>query len=173
MACLAPNCDQNAGAPYKTEKVDAAIAWAMMQAHIALAHPVLAPAGPAREVRPQAERVKRPAFTLSNQSIYQEDYYHFKYQYSQYKARLRDNADNPSRLLECLAEDVSKMLFSSLGAEMTNLTEAQLFDSISASCVTKQTVQARMAELHRIKQDPGQPYRTSKPTCSQRPGSGK
>ena len=49
------------------------------------------------------------------------------------------------------------MLFSSLGTEMTNLTEAQLFDSISASCVTKQTVQARMAELHRNKQDPGQP----------------
>jgi len=38
MVCLAPNCDQNAGAPYKTEKVDAGIAWAMMLAHIALAH---------------------------------------------------------------------------------------------------------------------------------------
>ena len=53
MACLAPNCDQNAGAPYKTEKVDAAIAWAMMKAHIALAHPVVAPAGQAREAPKQ------------------------------------------------------------------------------------------------------------------------
>ena len=150
MVCLAPNCDQNAGAPYKTEKVDSAIAWAMMQSHIALSHPVVAPAGPAREARPQAERVKMPALTLSGQSIDQEDYDHFEYLFSQYKARLGDNVDNPSRLLECLAEDVSKMLFSSLGAEMTNMTEAQLFDSISASCMTKQTVQAR-TELHRIK----------------------
>ena len=42
MVCLAwppSNCDQNAGAPYKTEKVDARIAWAMRLAHIALAHP--------------------------------------------------------------------------------------------------------------------------------------
>ena len=151
MACLAPNCDQNNGAPYKTEKVDAAIAWVIMQAHLTQAHPVVAAAGPAREARPQAERVKRPALTLSGQSIDQEDYDHFRYLFSQYKARLGDNVDNPSRLLECLAEDVSKMLFSSLGAEMTNMTEAQLFDSISASCMTKQTVQARMAELHRIK----------------------
>ena len=157
MKCLAPICDQNDRAPYKTEKVDEAIAWAMMQTHIALAHPAVAPSGPAREARPQAERVKRPALTLSGQSIDQEDYDHFQHLFSQYKARLGDNMDNPNRLLECLAEDVSKMLFSSLGAEMTNMTEAQLFDSISASCVTKQTVQARMAELHRIKQDPGQP----------------
>ena len=49
------------------------------------------------------------------------------------------------------------MLFRSLGAEMTNLTEAELFDKITDSCVTKQTVQARMTELYRIKQDPGQP----------------
>ena len=70
--------------------------------------------------------MKRPALTLSGQSIDLEDYDHFKYQYSQYKARLGDKTDNPSRLLECLAEDVSKMLFSSLGAEMKNLTEAEL-----------------------------------------------
>ena len=49
------------------------------------------------------------------------------------------------------------MLFSSLGPEMMDLAEAELFDNISASCMTKQTVQARMTELHRIKQDPGQP----------------
>ena len=98
--------------------------------------------------------VKRPALTLSGQLIDLEDYDHFKYQYKQYKARLGNNTDNPSRLLECLA-DVSKMLFSSLGPEMMNLMEAELFDNISASCMTKQTVHAR-TELHRIKQDPNQ-----------------
>ena len=50
--------------------------------------------------------MKRHTFTLSGQSIDQEDYDHFKYQYSQYKARLGDIVENPSRLLECLAEDV-------------------------------------------------------------------
>ena len=105
-------------------------------------------------------RTREEARPYAQRPVNLEDYDHFKYQYKQYNARLGDNTDNPSRLLECLAEDVSKMLFSSLGPEMTNLAEAELFDNISASCVTKQTVQARMAELHRIKQDPGQPVQS-------------
>ena len=157
MTCVVPNCDMGEGDPYKTEKVDAAMAWAMLQTHIALAHSNLTQADTGRESRPQAERVKRPMLTLTGQAITQEDYDHFKYLYDQYKLRLGDTSDNPSRLRECLAEDVSKMLFSSLGAEITKLTEAELFDKIIASCVIKQTVQARMTELHRIKQDPGQP----------------
>ena len=150
MTCVVPNCDMGEGAPYKTEKVDAAMAWAMLQTHIALAHNNLTQAGTGRESHPQAERVKRPMLTLTGQAITQEDYDHFKYLYDQYKLRLGDTSDNSSRLRECLAEDVSKMLFSSLGAEITKLTEAELFDKIIASCVTKQTVQARMTELHRI-----------------------
>ena len=31
MACVVPGCDMGEGAPYKTEKVDAAMAWAMIQ----------------------------------------------------------------------------------------------------------------------------------------------
>ena len=60
MACVVPNCDMGEGAPYKTEKVDATMAWAMLQTHIALAHKDLAQADTGRESRPQAERVKRP-----------------------------------------------------------------------------------------------------------------
>ena len=77
MACMVPGCDMGDGVPYKTEKVEAAISLAMLQTHIAHAHNAVAQAGPAREVRPQAERVKRPALTLSGQSIDQEDYDHF------------------------------------------------------------------------------------------------
>ena len=147
MTCVVPNCDMGDGSPYKTEKVDVAMAWNMLQVHIAHAHKAEVHASQVQEVRPQAERVKRPMLTLSGQSINQEDYDHFKYLYGQYKSRLGDTTDNPGRLRECLAEDVSKMLFSSLGAEITKLTEAELFDKIIASCVTKQTVQARMTEL--------------------------
>jgi len=35
MACMIPGCDMGEGVPYKTEKVDAAIAWAMLQTQIA------------------------------------------------------------------------------------------------------------------------------------------
>ena len=68
--------------------------------------------------------------------------------------------DNPARLFECLAQDMSKMLYSSLGAEIKNLTEQGIFENIIACCVTKQTVQARTTELHRIRQEPGQPVQS-------------
>ena len=87
-----------------------------LKLHTILCHsPLEAPAaqgGQVREVRPQAERVKRPTLTLSGQFIDQEEYDHFRYQYEQYKERL---GDRPARLLECLAPDLSKMLYSSLG----------------------------------------------------------
>ena len=46
--------------------------------------------------------MKRPTLTLSGQSIDQEEYDHFHYQFEQYKERLGDNMDNPARLLKCL-----------------------------------------------------------------------
>ena len=66
---------------------------------------------------PKAERLKRPTLTLIGQSI------NFHYKFVQYKERLSDNKDNPARLLECLTVDVPKMLYSSIGAEIKNLTE--------------------------------------------------
>ena len=114
MTCVVPNCDMGDGAPYKTEKVSVAMAWNMLQVHIAHAHKAEVHASQVQEVRPQAERVKRPMLTLSGQSINQEDYDHFKYLYGQYKSRLGDTSDNPSHLRQCIAEDVSKMFFISL-----------------------------------------------------------
>jgi hypothetical protein len=98
--------------------------------------------------------------TLSGQCIDQEEYDHFNYQFEQYKERLSDNTDNPARLLNCLAPDMSKMLYSSLGAEIKNLMEQGIFENIITCCVTKQTVQARTIELHRISQEPGQPVQS-------------
>ena len=66
MTCVVPNCDMGDGAPYKTEKVDVAMAWNMLQVHIAHAHQAVVHTDPVREVRPQAERVKRPTLTLSS-----------------------------------------------------------------------------------------------------------
>ena len=48
------------------------------------------------------------------------------------------------------------MLYSSLGTEIKNLSEQEIFENIITCCVTKQTVQARTTELHRIRQEPGQ-----------------
>ena len=53
--------------------------------------------GQAWEVRPKAERLKRPTLTLIGQSI------NFHYKFVQYKERLSDNKDNPARLLKNLA----------------------------------------------------------------------
>jgi hypothetical protein len=130
----------------------------VLKMHRADCHPPAeAPAvqgGQAWEVCPQAERVKRPTLTLSGQSIDKEEYNHFHYQFEQDKERRGDNMDNPARLLDCLA--VSKMLYGSLGAKIKNITEQGIFENIIACCETKQTLQARTTELHRIRQEPGQ-----------------
>ena len=56
--------------------------------------------------------------------------------------------------------DVSKMLYSSLSAELKNHNELSIFENIIACYITKQTVQARTTELHRIRQEPGQPVKS-------------
>ena len=186
LKCPVPGCDMGEGVPYKTEKVEKDMAWGLMQMHSTAAHPTTAQqSGTAREGRPQAERVKRPILTLTGQSISQEDYDHFLYQFGLYKERLGPGHDSATLLRECLAEDVSKMLYSCHGVKLTKFTEQQLSLNIIASCVTKQTDQARTTELHRIKQDPGQPVQSflatlksksrqcnmrmlcSRPTCEQ------
>jgi hypothetical protein len=161
LTCSAPGCDVGDGAPFKTPKMVSSDALVLLQMHRADCHPpAAAQEGQAREVRPQAERVKRPTLTLSGQSIDQEEYDHFHYLFGQYKERLGDIGDSPAKLLECLAPDVSKMLYSSLGAGLKNLDELNIFENIVACCVTKQTVQARTTELHRIRQEPGQPVQS-------------
>jgi hypothetical protein len=55
------------------------------------------------------------------------------------------------------------VLYSSLGAEIKNLTEKGIFENIIACCVTKQTMQARTTALHRIRQEPGQPVQSFLP----------
>ena len=95
--------------------------------HSISAHPTAAQrAGTAREGCPQAERVKHPNLTLSGQSISQEDNDHFLYQFGLYKKRLGPGYNSATILCVCLAEDVSKMLYSSQGTELTKFTEQLL-----------------------------------------------
>ena len=100
LICSAPGCDVGLGVPFKTPDMPSSEALEVLKMHRADCHPPAeAPAvqgGHAREVRPQAERVKRPTVTLSGQSIDQEEYDHFHYQFEQYKERLGDNMDNPA-----------------------------------------------------------------------------
>jgi hypothetical protein len=84
-----------------------------------------APGGHVCDVRPQAKLVKRPTLTLSGQSIDQEEYDHFHYQY---KERIGDGGDSPAKLLEFLAPDMSKMLYSSLCTELKNPNEQSIFE---------------------------------------------
>jgi hypothetical protein len=105
LMCTAPGCDKGPlGVPFESPKLTEPRALEVLRMHRADCHPPAeAPAvqgGQARKARPQAECVKRP--TLSGQSIDQEEYDHFHYQFEQYKERLGDNMDNPARLLKCL-----------------------------------------------------------------------
>jgi hypothetical protein len=139
--------------PYKTQKLEFADAKVMMEMHTSTSHQ----AAPVREGRPQAERVKRPILTFTGQSITQDDFEHFLYLFNQYKGRLGTGHNIAALLRECLAEDVSKALFSSYGNDLTKFNEQQLTKIIITCCVTQQTDQARTTELHRIIQEPGQP----------------
>ena len=70
-----------------------------------------------------------------------------------------------------LAEDVSKMLFSSLGSQLKDLLEKEISNNITACCVTKQTTQARAAEIQRMKQKPGQPFQSFLANIKSKAGS--
>ena len=111
-----PYKTSEAGCPYKTQKLEFADAKEMMQMHTSLSHQ----AAPVCEGRPQAERVKRPVLTLTGQSITQDEFEHFLYLFSQYKGHLGTGHNTATLLRECLAEDVSKVLFSSHGSLEAN-----------------------------------------------------
>jgi hypothetical protein len=87
LTCSAPGCDVGEGAPFKTPKMASSDALEVLKMHRADCHPPAeaqaVQGGQAREVRPQAERVKRPTLTLSGQSLDQEEYDNFLYQFEQ------------------------------------------------------------------------------------------
>ena len=133
----------------------------MLQIHIKLEHTTVQPEmATSPHASPQAEHVKRPSLTFTGRSLEQEDFEHFQYQFDIYKSRLGGNQDSGTLLRECLASDVSRAIFSNHGSSMKSMTEKELLDAISTCCVTKQTLQARIAELYRLKQDVGQKVQT-------------
>jgi hypothetical protein len=127
---LAPGCDVGEGAPSKTPRMTSSDALEVLKMHRVDRHPPAeaqaAQGGQVREVRPQAEQVKKPTLTLNGQSTDQEEYNHFLYLFEQYKERLGNIADNPARLVECLLPDVSKMLYSILGLFINGVKDMEL-----------------------------------------------
>ena len=68
----------------------------MLDRHINLDHSQAQPNVATLPVAsPQAERVKRPSLTFTGQSLEQEDFEHFQYQFDIYKSRLGGNQDIP------------------------------------------------------------------------------
>ena len=63
-------------------------------------------------------------------------------------------------LRECLGTDVSKVLYSNFGADLSTFSEEDIKNNIARCCVTQQTSQARATELHRLKQEPAQSIST-------------
>ena len=104
----------------------------------------------------QPERAKRPILSISCQSLEQEDYEHFLYMFKQYKNQGGKDEDGATMLHECLGTDVSEILFSNFGTDLSNFSEEEVKNNISKCCVTHQTAQARATELFRLKQEPTQ-----------------
>ena len=130
---------------YKTPKLEFENASAMLQLHIQTVHPAAQlPTPPTQGQRPQAERVKRPLLSFTGQTLEQEEFDHFRYQFELYKDRLGGAQDGALLLRECLAMDDSRTIFSSHGDGMQNLSEEQLLLAISTCCVIKQTLKARV-----------------------------
>jgi hypothetical protein len=90
----------------------------------------------------QAECVKRPVLNLSGQALEQEDYEHFLYMFDQYKNRLGQEQDGAMLLRECLGTDVSKILYSNFGADLSWFSKADIKNNI-AKCEGHRTPQAQ------------------------------
>ena len=80
--------------------------------------------------------------------------------FAQYKNRVGKDEDGVTLLRECLGTDISKILYSNFGNDLSKFSEQQIRDNIVKCCVTRQTAQARATELHRLKQDPAQSVHT-------------
>ena len=149
LNCIEPDCE------FQTQEVEQDLAVQLLTLHVNTRHTQAVASG-GRQHATQAERVKRPALTFTGTTLEQEEYEHFLYQFELYKDRLGGGQDGALLLRECLATDVSRAIFSSYGKEMKNLTESQLQQTILTCCVSKQTIQARINELYKVKQDSGQ-----------------
>ena len=76
--------------------------------------------------------------------------------FEQYKSRVGKDQDAATLLRECLRTDVSKILYSNFGTDLSKFSEEDIKNNIVKCCVTHQTAQARAMELHRMKQEPAQ-----------------
>ena len=149
MSKIKLNCIQD-GCTFQTQEVENELAIQLLTLHVNTQH-----AGGDKQ-NAQAERVKRPILTFTGTSLEQEEYDHFLYQFELYKDRLGGSQNGALLLPECLATDISRTIFSSYGNTMKDLTEVQLQQAILTCCVSKQTIQARINELYKVKQDSGQ-----------------
>ena len=151
LDCIEADCE------FKTQEVEQDLALQLLDRHMNSKHQHIQPvAAGGRQHAPQAERVKRPVLSFTGSTLEQEEYDHFLYQFEIYKDRLGGDQDSALLLRECLATDISRTIFSSYGSRMKSLTEAELLQAIVTCCVSKQTIQARINELHKVKQDSGQ-----------------
>ena len=57
--------------------------------------------------------------------------------FDQYKNRLGGEQDGTTLLSECLGTDVSKILYSNFGADLSNFTEQDIKTNITRCCVTQ------------------------------------
>ena len=141
LKCVEADCD------WVSEEAEFDVVKYYMDTFIELQHAPVQPtmqttSATLPESRPQAERVKRPSLTFLGSTLEVEEFEHFKHLFDLYKSRLGGNQNNATLLLECLATDVSRAVFSSYGTSMTSMSEEELMDAISTCRVTKQTLQA-------------------------------
>ena len=144
MSKIKLDCIQD-GCTFQTQEVENELAIQLLTLHVNTQH-----AGGDKQ-NAQAERVKRPILTFTGTSLEQEEYDHFLYQFELYKDRLGGSQNGALLLRECLATDISRTIFSSYGNTMKDLTEVQLQQAILTCCVSKQTIQARINELYKMK----------------------
>ena len=155
LPCSATDC------PYTTEEIATTLSdmLELLRLHTQACHPAET-AGDTPKRGAQPERAKRPILSLSGQSLEQEDYEHFMYMFAQYKNRVGKDEDGATLLRECLGTDISKILYSNFGNDLSKFSEEEIKNNIVKCCVTRQTAQARATELHRLKQDAAQSVHT-------------
>ena len=149
LNCIEDNCK------FQTQEVEQELAIQLLTLHMNTQH-VHTAGNEDNKQSAQAERVKRPILTFTGTILEQEEYDHFLCQFELYKDRLGGAQEGALLLRESLATNILGTIFSSYGNTMKDLTETQLRQAILTCCVSKQTIQARINELYKVKQDSGQ-----------------
>ena len=159
--CKAKDPEGNACTETFDSSLGQSICYAMLYAHMQMAHNITLPpaTSASTDATPAAakpEKVKRPTISAAGTS---EDFAYISQRWSEYKQACRlTGTDIVFQLLECCDEPLRKDL-TRLHGSLVGSTETDVLDKIKKLAIRQENVMVARVQLHNLTQDRDEPIR--------------